>query len=51
MSFLGTAIYYGKPAGVVLTGVVLGVYMVALGFEDPFTSEIYRRREEGKKGR
>ncbi|KAL8736217.1 MAG: hypothetical protein Q9166_000372 [cf. Caloplaca sp. 2 TL-2023] len=53
MSFLGTALLYARPAGVVLTMEVLCVYWVALGFEDPFTSEIYakrdRERREGKK--
>lgn len=53
-SFLGTALLYGKPAGVVLTGLVVGAYWVALRFEDPFTAEIYRKREreerrQGKK--
>ena len=56
MSFLGTAIYYGKPAGVVLTALVWGVYEAALRFEDPFTEEIYKkrdreRRDEGKKAK
>lgn len=51
MSFLGTALLYGRPAGVLLSAVVLGVYAVALMWEDPFTAEIYakREREEGKK--
>ncbi|KAL8647858.1 MAG: hypothetical protein Q9226_006255 [Calogaya cf. arnoldii] len=53
MSFLGTALLYARPAGVVLTMEVLLVYWVALGFEDPFTSEIYakrgRERRAGKK--
>ncbi|CAL8583835.1 Phosphatidyl-N-methylethanolamine N-methyltransferase [Xanthoria parietina] len=53
MSFLGTALLYARPAGVLLTGEVLLVYWVALGFEDPFTSEIYakrdRKRRAGKK--
>ncbi|KAK0267625.1 Phosphatidyl-N-methylethanolamine N-methyltransferase [Friedmanniomyces endolithicus] len=51
MSFLGTALWFGKPAGVVLAGLVWGCYVVALGFEDPFTREIYarREREKGKK--
>lgn len=48
-SFLGTAIWYGRPAGVVLTVLVAAAYKVALGFEDPFTAEIYRKRDEGKK--
>lgn len=44
MSFLGTAIYFGKPAGILLTVEVLVVYLVALRFEDPFTAEIYAKR-------
>lgn len=34
LSFLGTALLYGRPAGVVLSGLVWGVYGVALGFEE-----------------
>ncbi|MCJ1252515.1 Phosphatidyl-N-methylethanolamine N-methyltransferase [Lignoscripta atroalba] len=53
LSFLGTALLYGKPAGLLLTAEVLAVYMVALRFEDPFTAEIYAKRDrevkEGKK--
>ncbi len=45
MSFLGTALYYGKPAGILLTIWVYIVYVVALRFEDPFTSGIYAKRE------
>jgi phosphatidylethanolamine/phosphatidyl-N-methylethanolamine N-methyltransferase len=45
MSFLGTAMLYGKPAGVLLTVEVLAVYLLALRFEDPFTAEIYAKRE------
>ncbi|KAK6542156.1 Phosphatidyl-N-methylethanolamine N-methyltransferase [Orbilia ellipsospora] len=45
MSFLGTAIWFGKPAGLLLTVEVLVVYIAALRFEDPFTSEIYAKRE------
>jgi len=55
MSFLGTALLFGKPAGILLTAEVLLVYLVALRFEDPFTGEIYAKRERerrkaGKKG-
>jgi len=46
MSFLGTALLYGKPAGLVLTGWVLFVYLVAIQFENPFTSGIYAKREK-----
>ncbi|MCJ1439016.1 Phosphatidyl-N-methylethanolamine N-methyltransferase, partial [Xylographa pallens] len=34
LSFLGTAILYGKPAGVLLTAEVLVVYLLALRFEE-----------------
>lgn len=56
LSFLGSALWFGKPAGVVLTGVVFVVYKIALRFEDPFTGGIYAERErkekaEGKKSR
>lgn len=45
MSFLGSAILFGKPAGILLTIEVLTVYRLALRFEDPFTGEIYAKRE------
>ncbi|KAF4125592.1 phosphatidylethanolamine/phosphatidyl-N-methylethanolamine N-methyltransferase [Geosmithia morbida] len=45
MSFLGTALLLAKPAGILLTGWVLVVYLAALRFEDPFTAEIYAKRE------
>jgi phosphatidylethanolamine N-methyltransferase len=32
-----------------LTGLVVAAYWVALKFEDPFTAEIYRKREEKEK--
>lgn len=51
MSFLGTALWFGKPAGVLLTGLVFVVYQVALSFEDPFTSEIYAKREREQKAK
>ena len=34
LSFLGTAVLYGKPAGVLLTLEVLLVYLIALRFEE-----------------
>ena len=45
MSFLGTALLYGRPAGLLLTLEVVLVYVVALRFEDPFTAEIYAKRD------
>ncbi|KAI4256887.1 MAG: hypothetical protein LQ352_001887 [Teloschistes flavicans] len=49
MSFVGTALLYGRPAGLVLAGEVLAVYMVALSYEDPFTSEIYAKRDRERR--
>lgn len=45
MSFLGTALWFGKPAGLLLSALVWVTYRVALTFEDPFTAEIYAKRE------
>ena len=50
-SFLGTALLYRKPAGILLSVLVSACYWVALKFEDPFTAEIYRKRDESRKGR
>ena len=50
-SFLGTALLYRKPAGVLLSVLVAACYWVALKFEDPFTAEIYRKRDESRKGK
>ncbi|KAL9090897.1 MAG: hypothetical protein Q9165_005105 [Trypethelium subeluteriae] len=49
LSFAGTAIWWGKPAGLLLTCEVLAVYIVALQFEDPFTAEIYAKRDRKRK--
>jgi phosphatidylethanolamine N-methyltransferase len=49
MSFLGTAILFGKPAGILLTIEVFAVYLIALRFEDPFTAGIYAKRAEKQK--
>ena len=49
MSFVGTALWFGKPAGLVLSALVLVVYQIALAFEDPFTAEIYKKRERKQK--
>ncbi|CAK7564827.1 MAG: Phosphatidyl-N-methylethanolamine N-methyltransferase [Sporothrix epigloea] len=45
MSFLGSALIYSKPAGVLITAFVLFVYLVALRFENPFTAGIYAKRD------
>lgn len=49
MSFLGTALLFGRPAGVVLTALVYVAYSIALRYEDPFTAEIYAKRERERK--
>lgn len=48
LTFLGTSLYYGKPAGVFATLVVNLMYTLALKFEEPFTAKIYAKREEAK---
>jgi phosphatidylethanolamine N-methyltransferase len=40
MSFLGTALWYGKPAGILLTGLVFVVYKAALAFEEYVISSL-----------
>ncbi|KAG0064337.1 Phosphatidyl-N-methylethanolamine N-methyltransferase [Linnemannia elongata] len=45
---LGTALWSSSPAGIYLSGFVHLVYRIALAFEGPFTSEIYRKRDESR---
>ncbi|KAJ5248697.1 hypothetical protein N7468_000148 [Penicillium chermesinum] len=45
LNFLGVALYKGKVAGILLTAEVFVVYWFALKWEDPFTAEIYAKRE------
>ncbi|KAI8241916.1 metal ion transporter metal ion transporter [Colletotrichum sp. SAR 10_99] len=45
MSFLGAALIYGKPAGILLTVWVFIVYKIALSYENPFTAGIYAKRD------
>ncbi|KAF2447861.1 phosphatidylethanolamine N-methyltransferase [Karstenula rhodostoma CBS 690.94] len=49
LSFLATAIWKGKPAGIFLTFVVAVCYSVARRWEDPFTGMIYTKRDEERK--
>ncbi|KAL5598607.1 hypothetical protein BROUX41_003466 [Berkeleyomyces rouxiae] len=49
MSFLGTALVLGKPAGILMSAWVLFVYLVALRFENPFTAGIYAKRDRERK--
>jgi phosphatidylethanolamine N-methyltransferase len=52
LTFLGYALWYARPAGIAISGFVLIMYLIALRFEEPFTGEIYakRDRERQKKG-
>ncbi|QEU59444.1 Opi3 [Kluyveromyces lactis] len=43
-TFLGYALYNGKPAGLIATLVVHVMYNIALRFEEPFTAKIYAKR-------
>ncbi|GAA5869945.1 hypothetical protein JCM16303_001847 [Sporobolomyces ruberrimus] len=45
LSFLATALWYESPTGLLLTVLVFVEYKVALLFEEPFTGEIYAKRE------
>ncbi|KAN0079248.1 Phospholipid methyltransferase domain containing protein [Elaphomyces granulatus] len=49
MSFLGVALYKGKPAGLLLVLQVFIMYWLALRWEDPFTAEIYAKRERERR--
>lgn len=48
MSFIGSALWFGKPAGLALSALVFVVYKIALAFEDPFTAGIYAERERNR---
>lgn len=43
-NYLGWALLYASPTGLLLTAVVALVYMVAVYYEEPFTAEIYRQK-------
>lgn len=49
MSFTAVALWFGKPAGLLLSVLVVIVYALALRFEEPFTANIYRQAEKQKK--
>lgn len=48
-SFLGSSFLYGRPAGILLTCEVVVVYLLARQWEDPFTAEIYAKRDRERK--
>lgn len=41
LSFMGTALFYGKSAGILLSCAVWLMYRLALKVEEPFTTKIY----------
>ncbi|KAL9709636.1 Phosphatidyl-N-methylethanolamine N-methyltransferase [Leucoagaricus gongylophorus] len=49
LCFLATALWYEKPAGILITFYVWIVYVIALRFEGPFTTMIYAKRAENIK--
>lgn len=51
LCFFGTALYYGKPTGLVVSFFVYVMYKIALLFEEPFTAKIYAAKaaKESKK--
>ncbi|KAL5520248.1 hypothetical protein ACEPAG_9461 [Sanghuangporus baumii] len=48
LCFLATALWYEKPAGLLITLYVHICYTIALKFEGPFTTMIYSKRSEAK---
>eukprot|EP00126_Sphaerothecum_destruens_P010097 Sdes_comp20675_c0_seq2m16096 len=49
LGFLSLALWYSSPAGILLCILVGIVYKIAVLFEGPFTTEIYRKRDLAKK--
>lgn len=48
LSFLGTALWFAKPAGILVSIFVFAMYTIACQFEEPFTAEIYAKRDREK---
>lgn len=46
LCFLGTALWYGKPTGLLVTAFVFVMYKIALFFEEPYTAAIYAKRAQ-----
>ncbi|KAF7760123.1 hypothetical protein Agabi119p4_10799 [Agaricus bisporus var. burnettii] len=49
LCFLATALWYEKPAGLLITLFVWRVYAAALNYEGPFTTMIYEQRAKATK--
>ena len=48
LNFVAVALWFARPAGLVLSALVWLTYRVALCFEGPFTARIYREAAEKK---
>lgn len=48
LSFLGTALFFGKAVGLVLSCLVWVMYFIALKLEEPFTARIYAERDAAR---
>ncbi|KAL1693706.1 phospholipid methyltransferase-domain-containing protein [Schizophyllum commune] len=48
MCFAAGALWYERPAGLLITAYVYIVYLIALRFEGPFTDMIYSKRADKK---
>ncbi len=51
LSFTAVALWFGKPAGLLLSLLVALVYLVAMRFEGPFTARIYEADAKRKRDR
>jgi methylene-fatty-acyl-phospholipid synthase len=51
LSFIGTAFWYAKPLGFLLSAEVLVMYLIALRFEEPYTAAIYAKRDREQKAK
>ncbi|KAI9504373.1 Phosphatidyl-N-methylethanolamine N-methyltransferase [Coemansia spiralis] len=49
LSFLGSSLWYGRPAGILVTAYVWLIYSIALQYEGPFTTMIYSKRASNNK--
>ena len=47
-SYLGHALWFGSPIGIVLSAVIGICYKIALRFEGPFTNMIYKEKARTK---
>lgn len=45
LCFLGTALWYGKPTGILVSLFVFVMYRIALLFEEPYTAKIYAQKD------